>query len=65
MHDLNPGMDLATFAEVSDAQKPFIDTGTGLGTMTTERWDTLISQLKELGDIPQTIPAQECFRLLR
>jgi NitT/TauT family transport system substrate-binding protein len=65
MHDLNPGMDLATFAEVSGAQKPFIETGVGLGTMTAERWETLISQLKDLGDIPQAIPAQDCFRLLR
>jgi hypothetical protein len=30
--------------------------------MTSERWTTLISQLAELGDIPQTIPAQDCFR---
>ncbi|MGH9592429.1 MAG: ABC transporter substrate-binding protein, partial [Bryobacteraceae bacterium] len=62
MHELNPGMDLATFAEISGAQKPFIETAAGLGTMTTERWETLIAQLKDLGDIPQTIPATDCFR---
>ena len=26
MHDLNPSMDAATFAEVAEAQKPFIET---------------------------------------
>jgi len=30
--------------------------------MTTERWTTLIGQLKELGDIPNAMPAQDCFR---
>jgi NitT/TauT family transport system substrate-binding protein len=61
MHDLNPSMEASTFAEVAEAQKPYIETGT-LGSMTAERWTTLISQLVELGDIPQVIPAQDCFR---
>jgi NitT/TauT family transport system substrate-binding protein len=65
MHDLNPGMELAAFAEISDAQKPFIETDAGLGTMTAQRWETLVAQLKDLGDIPQAIPAQDCFRLVR
>jgi NitT/TauT family transport system substrate-binding protein len=64
MHELNPGMDQATFAEISDAQKSFIETSAGLGTMTAERLETLIAQLKDLGDIPQSIPAQDCFRLV-
>jgi hypothetical protein len=58
-------MDAAAFAEVAEAQKPFIEAPydtTQLGAMTSERWTTLISQLAELGDIPQTIPAQDCFR---
>ena len=38
--------------------------GAGLGTMTRERWETLIGQFKELGDIAQTIPADDCFRVL-
>ena len=63
MHDLNPSMDAATFAEVADAQKPFIET-TPLGMMTAERWDALIGQLKDLGDIPQSMPASQCFRAL-
>ncbi len=64
MHQLNPTMDPDTFAEVADAQKQFIVTGNGLGTMSRERWETLISQFKDLGDISQTIPAEDCFRTL-
>jgi NitT/TauT family transport system substrate-binding protein len=60
MHQLNPTMDLDTFAEVAEAQKPFI----GTGTMSRERWETLIGQFKDLGDISQTIPAEDCFRVL-
>jgi NitT/TauT family transport system substrate-binding protein len=63
MHALNPSMDAATFAEVAAAQKPFIETST-LGAMTAARWDALIAQLKDLGDIAQNIPAEECFRAL-
>ena len=68
MHLLNPTMDPQTFAEVAEVQKPFIETDAtrrdGLGTMSRERWETLIGQFKELGDISQTIPAGQCFRLL-
>lgn len=61
MHDLNPSMDAGTFAEVAEAQKPFIETSS-LGMMTAERWTTLIGQLAGLGDIPRAIAAQDCFR---
>ncbi len=68
MNQLNPTMDPQTFAEVAEVQKPLIETDetrrNGLGTMSRERWETLIAQFKELGDIPQTIPTEECFRLL-
>jgi NitT/TauT family transport system substrate-binding protein len=68
MAQLNPTMDAEVFAQVAKAQEPLIDTDAtrrdGLGTMSRERWETLISQLKELGDIPQTLPAEECFRVL-
>jgi NitT/TauT family transport system substrate-binding protein len=68
MHELNPSLDTATFAEVAEAQKPFIIQGAlgqaELGAMTAERWTTLIGQLQELGDIPQGLPAQDCFRNL-
>jgi NitT/TauT family transport system substrate-binding protein len=68
MHDLNPSMDPATFAEVAEAQEPFIETdevgASGIGTMTAQRWERLIGQLYGLGDISRTIPASECYRVL-
>jgi NitT/TauT family transport system substrate-binding protein len=63
MHALNPSMDLATFTEVAETQKPYIE-AVELGTMTTARWETLIAQLKDLGDISQSIPADQCFRTI-
>ena len=64
MNQLNPSMDAETFAEVAEVQKPFIVTDDMLGTMSRQRWETLIGQFKELGDIPQAIPAEDCFRVL-
>jgi NitT/TauT family transport system substrate-binding protein len=65
MRQMNPSMDAETFTEVAEAQKPFIETGDatrgGLGTMSKQRWQTLVQQLKDLGGIPQAIPAEECF----
>jgi len=58
MNQLNPSMDAETFADVAEVQKPFIETDAtrrdGLGTMSRERWETLIGQFKELGDIDIT-----------
>jgi NitT/TauT family transport system substrate-binding protein len=68
MQKLNPSMDATTFAEVADAQKPYIETkdtaSNGLGTMSAVRWQTLIAQLKELGDISGAMSPDECFRIL-
>jgi len=68
MNQLNPSMALEVFAEVAETQKPFIETDetrrSGLGSMTKERWETLIAQLKELGDIQQAPAATDCFRVL-
>lgn len=68
MNQLNPSMAPEVFAEVAAAQKPFIETAettrNGLGGMTRERWETLIAQLKELGDIKQAPPAEACYRVL-
>jgi NitT/TauT family transport system substrate-binding protein len=61
MHALNPTMELASYTEIAEAQKPLIETNP-LGKMTKERWDTLAAQLKELGDIAQAPPAGECYR---
>jgi NitT/TauT family transport system substrate-binding protein len=66
MNQLNPSMAPEVFAEVADAQKPFIETDAtrrnGLGSMTKERWETLIAQLKELGDIQKAPAAEDCYR---
>ncbi len=68
MNQLNPSMAPEVFAEVADAQKPFIETEdtrrNGLGSMTEERWQTLIAQLQELGDIQKAPAAAECYRAL-
>ena len=61
MHAINPSMEPAAYAEIAEAQKPLIESSP-LGKMTMERWDTLAAQLKELGDIPQAQPADQCFR---
>lgn len=66
MNQLNPSMAPEVFAEVAEAQKPFIETDetrrNGLGSMTKQRWETLIAQLKELGDIQQAPAAGDCYR---
>jgi NitT/TauT family transport system substrate-binding protein len=68
MQQLNPTMALDLFAETADVQKPLIETeetrSNGLGVMTKERWETLIMQLKNLGDIESPPPAEDCFRSL-
>jgi NitT/TauT family transport system substrate-binding protein len=66
MNELNPSMDLTTFAEVAQEQKSFIENddtaASGIGSMTRERWEKLIGQLHGLGDIPQPISPDDCFR---
>ena len=68
MNQLNPSMAPEVFEDVAEAQKPFIETDetsrNGLGSMTKERWETLIAQLKELGDIQKAPAADECYRAL-
>ena len=61
MRALNPTMEAADYARIAEAQKPLIESNP-LGKMTSERWETLAAQLKEIGDIPQAPPAGECFR---
>lgn len=68
MQQLNPTMPLDLFAETAEVQKPLIETdatrSSGLGVMTKERWETLIMQLKNLGDIENAPAAEDCFRSL-
>jgi NitT/TauT family transport system substrate-binding protein len=68
MNQLNPSMSPEVFAEVAEAQKPLIETEetrlNGLGTMSRQRWETLIAQLSELGDIQKPVAAGDCYRTL-
>jgi NitT/TauT family transport system substrate-binding protein len=65
MHELNPTMDLETFAESAEAQRSLIEGVDGdrskLGAMSLERWRILIDQLVDLGVIPAAVPAEGCF----
>lgn len=65
MAKLNQEMDPQTFADVSEAQKPLIETDEtkkfGLGVMTAQRWQTLGEQLTALKVISAAPPADECF----
>ncbi len=65
MHELNPSIDLATFKQMSDAQKPLVDPSSGgastanaLGTMTAARWSELSEQLLSMKVIDER-PAPE------
>jgi NitT/TauT family transport system substrate-binding protein len=65
MGTLNKEMDARTFTEAAAAQKPFIETDetreSGLGTMTVERWKTLVQQLTDLKVIDKAVRAEDCF----
>lgn len=65
MHGLNPDVDMQTFDEAAEAQKPLIETdqtrSAGLGTMTVDRWKTLDGQLMDLRVIDGSVDPQQCF----
>ena len=65
MGKLNPAMDAYTFAAAAKAQQPLIQdpeaSPQALGTMTKERWQTLIDQLQEIKVIEQAPKATDCF----
>lgn len=62
---LNPILDLATMTEYATTQKPLIETDetktNGLGTMTKDRWATLIQQLLTYRAITKEIKPDDCF----
>jgi NitT/TauT family transport system substrate-binding protein len=68
MNRLNPSMSPDAFAETAEAQKPLIENDetkrNGLGTMTRQRWLTLIAQIEGLGDIQKVPSPDDCFRNL-
>ncbi|HET8711620.1 MAG TPA: ABC transporter substrate-binding protein [Spongiibacteraceae bacterium] len=63
MAQLNKAMDLATFLASAQAQKALIETkdGSKLGSMTTQRWQTLVEQLLEIHMIKSSVPANQLF----
>ena len=69
MQAMNPAMDAETFDASAKAQKPLIETEEtrrlGLGVMTLDRWQTLVSQLVETRQVESAPPARDCFRWKR
>jgi NitT/TauT family transport system substrate-binding protein len=65
MEKLNATMDAQTFKDGATAQAPLIETdqtrADGLGSMTEQRWQTLIEQLADLKVVSKPISAAECF----
>ena len=65
MGKLNKAMDPETFAAAAEAQKTLVtgpaDEKLPLGSMTSERWKTLIDQLVDLKVIKSAPKAEECF----
>jgi NitT/TauT family transport system substrate-binding protein len=63
MGQLNPTMDQDTFAAAAATQKPMVQTSAPqqVGSMTVERWQTLINQLADLKIIDQRIDARAVF----
>lgn len=62
MQKLNPTMDAATFTASAEAQKPLIAVeSTPIGSMTLERWQTLVTQLSDLKAIATPVDAKTCF----
>ncbi|AFY01676.1 ABC transporter substrate-binding protein [Bdellovibrio bacteriovorus] len=62
MATLNKAIDLTTFNKAADIQKPLIETtGVVVGSMTDERWDTLVQQMKKLKLIKSTPKASDLY----
>lgn len=62
MAKLNKAFDLETFNKAAEIQKPLIEpTGVALGSMSDERWNTLVGQLKKLKLIKTTPIASDLY----
>ncbi len=63
MGTLNPTMSQETFAAAAQTQKSMIETkdATPLGSMTLDRWQTLVQQLTELKAIDKPIDAKNIY----
>lgn len=63
MAKLNKAMDLPTFLASAQAQKPLIAAppGSPLGSMTAQRWQTLVDQLRDINMIKTAVPIDQLF----
>lgn len=63
MAQFNKAMDLPTFLASAQAQKPLIATpaDSKLGSMTAQRWQTLVEQLREIKMIKTAVPVDQLF----
>lgn len=63
LHQLNRDMSLEALEFGVTAMKPLCETdGAPFGQMSTDRWQTLIDQIEQIGEIePKTISAEDCF----
>lgn len=62
MAKLNKAFDIETFNKGAEIQRPFIEpVGVTLGSMTDERWDTLVQQMKKLKLIKSTPKASDLY----
>lgn len=63
MAQLNKAMDAPTFLASAQAQRSLIETKNGekLGSMTLQRWQTLVEQLREINMIKTAVPAEQLF----
>lgn len=64
MGQLNPTMDAQTFADSAEAQVPLIRAAE-VGSMTAERWSTLISDLESLGLVKSGMTPEEVVHAAR
>jgi NitT/TauT family transport system substrate-binding protein len=66
MGQLNRTMDAQTFTEAAKAQEPLVlpegMPAEKIGTMTLDRWQELIKQLRELGVLDKDVDPAACFR---
>jgi NitT/TauT family transport system substrate-binding protein len=68
MNTLNPSIDIETLKKSAEIQQSLIENSdtakSGIGTMTTERWNELIDQLFALKLIQKKVPADQVFHNL-
>jgi NitT/TauT family transport system substrate-binding protein len=65
MNRLNPSVDLETLNASAALQVKFIEVpGVSIGSMSLERWTTLVDQLVDLGLMKKKVAATQLFRVL-